>query len=285
MEYISLQEASEKLGVTDRYLRKLCTENKIDGAHKDGKSWQIPKDYLTKDKPKISIVLGGAFGEGLECAIYLLEQGHKVAVLDKSANNIEKAKRRISQNYIERCSFFCVDTSDEETMKKIAEELNIYLIDILIMNAGTPIIDKAEFNNKERIDIVLSGYVYGNIIAMSTFYPMMKDTVVVALMQKKAAKLGLPNETLYNAAMHGLDGFIDCIKQACENEKISVLKVYSGSIDSSFWDEEAIYMPIAKPKRLIPARELAEIIVDTAKINKKYNISEIHIERTKSWTR
>lgn len=281
MEYISLLEASKQLNVSDRYLRKICTENKIEGAHKDGKSWVIPKSYVLENKPKISLVLGGAFGEGLECAIYLLELGHKVAVLDISQKNIDNAQKRISPKLADRCTFFCVDTSNEEEMKAVKEKLSSYTIDLMIMCAGTPIIDKAEFNDRERIDIVLKGYVYGNIIAMSVFYPLMNNTVVVAVMQKKAAKVGLPNETLYNAAMHGLDGFIDCIKQACVNESINVLKVYAGSIDTAFWDEDATHMPIKRPIKLIPARELAEMIVDTAKLNKRYNVSEIHIERTK----
>lgn len=270
------------MNVSDRYLRKLCQENKIPNAEKNGKVWMIPKTFLMEQLPKISIVLGGAYGEGLEFTKYLAELGHNVVVIDKSQYNIDNAKSNLSSNLLKNCTFFCADTSDSKAMGEIRDIYANYNIDILIMNAGTPIIDKVENNNRERIDVVFKGYVYGNIICMATFYPLMHDTVVVPILQKKASTIGLPNETIYNAAMHGLNGFMDCIKLATESEPIYVLKIFSGSINTKFWDEEALFMPIKKPQRLIPPRELAEIVINTAKANKKYNVSELHIERTKS---
>ena len=46
MEYISVKAASEKYGVTPRWIQKLCEDGKIDGAAKlEGSGvWLIPKD-------------------------------------------------------------------------------------------------------------------------------------------------------------------------------------------------------------------------------------------------
>ena len=46
MEYISVKAASEKCGVTPRWIQKLCEEGKIAGAMKlEGSDvWLIPKD-------------------------------------------------------------------------------------------------------------------------------------------------------------------------------------------------------------------------------------------------
>ena len=44
MEYISAQQAAKKWGVSDRRVRILCSEGKIPGAAKDGKSYRIPKN-------------------------------------------------------------------------------------------------------------------------------------------------------------------------------------------------------------------------------------------------
>lgn len=46
MEYISVKAAAQKYGVTPRWIQKLCTEGKIDGAVKlEGSGvWMIPKN-------------------------------------------------------------------------------------------------------------------------------------------------------------------------------------------------------------------------------------------------
>lgn len=44
MDYISIAEAAEKWGITRRRVQALCTQNRIPGLIKFGKSWAIPKD-------------------------------------------------------------------------------------------------------------------------------------------------------------------------------------------------------------------------------------------------
>ena len=46
MEYISVKAASEKFGVTTRWIQKLCEEGKVEGAMKlEGSGiWLIPKE-------------------------------------------------------------------------------------------------------------------------------------------------------------------------------------------------------------------------------------------------
>lgn len=44
MNYITVAEASEKWGISERRIQKLCEENRIDGAVKFSRIWVIPKD-------------------------------------------------------------------------------------------------------------------------------------------------------------------------------------------------------------------------------------------------
>lgn len=44
MKYMTTKEAAEKWGISDRRVRTLCTEGKIAGTMKVGKSYQIPED-------------------------------------------------------------------------------------------------------------------------------------------------------------------------------------------------------------------------------------------------
>lgn len=42
--YMTVKRASEKWGISDRRVRKLCSEGKISGVVKEGRSWKIPSE-------------------------------------------------------------------------------------------------------------------------------------------------------------------------------------------------------------------------------------------------
>lgn len=42
--YITVKQAAEKWGISDRRIRVLCSEGKIAGAYQEGRSWKIPAD-------------------------------------------------------------------------------------------------------------------------------------------------------------------------------------------------------------------------------------------------
>ncbi|MDV9721206.1 DNA-binding protein [Clostridioides difficile] len=44
MDYISVKAASEKWGISERRIQKLCEENRINGTEKFGRACMIPKD-------------------------------------------------------------------------------------------------------------------------------------------------------------------------------------------------------------------------------------------------
>jgi len=44
MEYMSSKEVSEKWKISDRRIRVLCNDGRIEGAIKIGRNWSIPAD-------------------------------------------------------------------------------------------------------------------------------------------------------------------------------------------------------------------------------------------------
>ena len=47
MDYMTLKEASEKWGISERRVQKLCEGERIPGAVKFSRVWLIPKDAET----------------------------------------------------------------------------------------------------------------------------------------------------------------------------------------------------------------------------------------------
>ena len=48
VDCISVRDATEKWGISERRIQKLCEENRIEGVVRFGRSWAIPK---TAKKP------------------------------------------------------------------------------------------------------------------------------------------------------------------------------------------------------------------------------------------
>lgn len=43
-DYISVKQAAQKWGITERRIQKLCEEKRIEGAIRFGHAWAIPGD-------------------------------------------------------------------------------------------------------------------------------------------------------------------------------------------------------------------------------------------------
>ncbi len=42
--FMTVKEASQKWGISDRRIRVLCSQGKISGAYQEGKTWKIPSN-------------------------------------------------------------------------------------------------------------------------------------------------------------------------------------------------------------------------------------------------
>ena len=52
-QYITLKEAAEKWGISERRIRILCTDGRIEGATKMGPMWVIPADSIKPDDKRV----------------------------------------------------------------------------------------------------------------------------------------------------------------------------------------------------------------------------------------
>ena len=58
MEYMTIKDAAEKWGITQRRIQVLCAEGRIEGAVRFGKAWAIPTDT---EKPSDARVKSGKY--------------------------------------------------------------------------------------------------------------------------------------------------------------------------------------------------------------------------------
>lgn len=58
MDYMTIQEAASKWGITSRRVQVLCAEGRLEGAVKFGRQWAIPTDL---EKPGDARIKSGKF--------------------------------------------------------------------------------------------------------------------------------------------------------------------------------------------------------------------------------
>lgn len=51
-DYLSLREAAQKWGVSERRINQYCTEGRIAGAQRIGKAWAIPSNAQKPGDPR-----------------------------------------------------------------------------------------------------------------------------------------------------------------------------------------------------------------------------------------
>lgn len=55
MEYLTTTEMSKEWHITSRRIATLCSENRIDGVIKKGKTWLIPKDTKKPEDGRVKV--------------------------------------------------------------------------------------------------------------------------------------------------------------------------------------------------------------------------------------
>lgn len=52
MDYITTVEMSKKWGISSRRISLLCSQGRVPGAEKKGKTWLLPKDAVKPTDPR-----------------------------------------------------------------------------------------------------------------------------------------------------------------------------------------------------------------------------------------
>lgn len=281
MNYISISQAASKFNVSERYVRRLCNEGMIAGAAKIGQTWILPEDASIENKRSINIILGGLDNVGLEISKYLIDRGEKVCFISNNEKQILKAVNLLGNT---NAFLYNIDASDENELIKIRNTFSKYRISKLIFAENNGRFDKAEHNNYNTILQNFRAPIYASVAACSVFYPLMSQTCIIPILHEKATNIGLPNESVFSAAYHGMNGFFDSLIKATENDdKVShVLKVYTGAIESEFWysNDAKNVLKLPAENRITP-RDLAKIVIDSANSINTLAISEIYVRRVR----
>jgi len=251
MEYISTKQASLKWGISERRIRVLCSENRIEGAFSLGKTWNIP---ITAEKPqdnrfekkKKVVVFGGALGVGASIAEKFLNMHCDVVVLDKQ----EHKNSSIKNLFIKY---------NDESIKAACEQIDS--IDLLVLYPSIYLNESVIKTSKQDLDSIIdlniktSFYVMKNLIGK-----LRKSNGQIIIMSSSAGVMPEPMSPAYCMSQASLIMLGKCIAVSEGKNKVRVNTVLMGpATDSLTFTNVVDEKGIENWKKLNPLNSMCEI--------------------------
>ena len=248
MEYISTKEAALKWGISERRIRVLCSENRIEGAFSLGKTWNIPANA---EKPfdnrfglkKKVVVFGGALGVGEAIAEKFFNMHCDVVVLDKQTHknlDIKSISIKYTAESIEKaCSLI-------ENVDLLVVYPSIYI--------NTPVLKttKQDLDSIVDLNVKMSFYVMKGLIEK-----LRKSKGQIIIMSSSAGVMPEPMSPTYCMSQASLIMLGKCLAVSEGKNKVRVNTVLMGpAIDSQTFTNVVTEKEIGAWKKLNPLNSM-----------------------------
>jgi NAD(P)-dependent dehydrogenase (short-subunit alcohol dehydrogenase family) len=144
-------------------------------------------------------------------------------------------------------------------------------VDTLVNNAGMGLAARFEEQSLETFRRVMDVNFWGAVYACKAAVPLMRAQAGGGLIINIASimgKRGLPYETAYCASKFAMAGFSEALRTEVMAQSIDVSTIFPGAVESEIWEttDNRTGLDLASLLPKFPARELARIIVDDARL-------------------
>lgn len=171
---------------------------------------------------KVVVITGASGGVGRVTAWEFARQGAKIALLARGIEQLEATKKEVEERGGEALILEC-DVSDPAQVETAAERTEQVLgpIDVWINNAMNSVfapfrnISPAEF--KRVTEVTYLGQVYGTMAALQRMAPRNRGSIV--FVGSALAYRGIPLQSAYCGAKHGIKGFYDSLRTELMHDK------------------------------------------------------------------
>jgi short-subunit dehydrogenase len=174
---------------------------------------------------EVVVITGSSAGVGRATARKFASEGARIALLARGKDGLKGAVRDVESLGGEALAIK-TDVADPRQVESAADKVEKKLgpIDIWINNAMTSVfapfkdITPAEF--KRVTEVTYLGFVYGTMAALKRMLPRDRGTIVQV--GSALAFRGIPLQSAYCGAKHGIRGFTDSLRSELLHDKSNV---------------------------------------------------------------
>lgn len=225
---------------------------------------------------KVVVITGATGGVGRVTAWEFAKQGAKIALIARSAEQLEATKKEVEE-YGGKAITIQTDVADANQVEAAAArtEQELGEIDIWVNNAMNSVfspfhkIDADEF--KRVTEVTYLGTVYGTMSALKRMRPRNRGSIV--FVGSALAYRGIPLQSAYCGAKHGIEGFYDSLRTELmhENSQIKTSMVQLPALNTTQFGWVLSKLPY-KPRpmgKVYQPEVAAEAILFAAKHNRR----------------
>lgn len=176
-------------------------------------------------RDKVVVITGASAGIGRATAWEFAKQGAKLALLARGMEQLEGAKREV-EAYGGKALIIQCDVADAEQVEAAAEQAERELgeIDVWVNNAMASVFasfKEITLNEFKRVtEVTYSGSIYGTKAALKRMLPRNKGSIV--FVGSALAYIGIPLQSAYCGAKHGIQGFYDSLRSELMHDKSNI---------------------------------------------------------------
>jgi 3-oxoacyl-[acyl-carrier protein] reductase len=196
-----------------------------------------PGNEAGRLKDKTALVTGASSGLGRATAIALARSGADVALVARSAEELESAKEEVLKTG-RRALSLPTDLAKEEetsaTVERTVEEFGH--IDVLVNAAGTDAPGTVEDLTVEGWDRTLAVNLRAPFLLSKAAFPHMREagSGTIVNVSSVAGKKGWANASAYCASKFGLTGFTQALADEGKEHNIRAIVLYPGAMDTNW---------------------------------------------------
>jgi NAD(P)-dependent dehydrogenase (short-subunit alcohol dehydrogenase family) len=209
--------------VLSRYLRRGATARRVSKGQE-----YYPADLKMKAmnnnefKDKVVVITGASGGVGRATAWEFAKQGAKVVLLARSDEQLQGARKEVEDLGAQTLTI-SVDVADPDAVEAAADRVERELgpIDVWVNNAMNSVfspikqITPQEF--RRVTEVTYLGQVYGAMAALKRMQPRNRGSIV--FVGSALAYRGIPLQSAYCGAKHGIEGFYDSLRTELLHDK------------------------------------------------------------------
>jgi NAD(P)-dependent dehydrogenase (short-subunit alcohol dehydrogenase family) len=218
---------------------------------------------------KAALVTGASSGLGRATVIALARSGADVALVARSAEELESAKEEVSKTDRQALSLPTDLAKEEETSATVERTVEEFgRIDVLVNAAGTDAPDTVEKLAVEGWDRTLAVNLRAPFLLSKAAFPHMREAGggTIVNVSSVAGKKGWAKASAYCASKFGLTGFTQALADEGKEHRIRAIVLYPGAMSTNwgaFSPEERQEGDSNKAPstRVLPPERVAELIV------------------------
>lgn len=232
-------------------------------------------------KNQAALVIGASSGIGRATAVQLAQEGVAVMAAARRNNRLRELEKQLNEQGL-KIAVSEADAVNVEDMRRVANDTRARFgkIDILVYATGTNTPDRSMRRLSppvwdELIQVNLNGAYY----ATQAVLPEMRQAQSGHLIYVSSISGLMPDMSgaAYQAAKRGLVGLSHAIRVEERENGIRTCVVCPGLVNTEILEKRPVRPTEETLAKALVAEDVAELIVDVAKLNPRVDIPEVQI--------